>query len=137
MPWWLWSYYDTKGYCIVLGEWQWVRTWMYMYRSNSLSVIMAGRIIFALARLSEHVFIYTFFNSLPSIFHTYRITQWRCSRGVCEESMLIFIAVEITFSACGHALVMVLRSWLRPTVSKTMDCIGKTHALPALTISVW
>jgi len=36
-PWCLWSYYDTKGYCIVLGEWLWVCTWM--YKNNSVSVI--------------------------------------------------------------------------------------------------
>jgi len=30
-PWWLWSYYDTKGYRIVPGEWLWVCSWTYTY----------------------------------------------------------------------------------------------------------
>jgi len=61
-PRWLWSYYDTKGYCIVHGEWLWVCTWTYMY--NSSCVIMAGRFNFRCreaegARIYLHVFQFT------------------------------------------------------------------------------
>jgi len=67
-PWWLWSYYDTKRYCLVLGEWLSVCTWMYM--CNILSVIMADRIYFCCCE-SEWARVYLqVFNSLPLIFHT-------------------------------------------------------------------
>jgi len=71
-PWWLWSYYDTKRYCIVLGECLWLSTWMYVY--NILSVIMAGRINFRCrevegARVYLRVFQFTTVNFSHVTYH--------------------------------------------------------------------
>jgi len=69
---------------------------------NSVSVIVAGRINFRCreaegTRVYLHVFQFTTVNFSHVTYHALDNAHVEC--------MLIFMAVEITFSACGHTLV--------------------------------